>query len=228
MIPQRKKNNSAKINLIISVVFHSVLVAVVFYFAAKEGLLGKKLKELTVTMVKEKKPEPPKEKPPEPKIEPPKTQEAKVSVPQPKTETVTAPPPPAATAEAPEAAPAPVALPSFAFSDGAIDVQSISDPNSVYKALVEHTLRSYWNRPEDMTDDSFVAVVELTIDKTGYVDDWRWLNGSGNTRWDQTVKDAVTQLKAISRPPPKDFPGKFSVRFDVESVATEGIELGSR
>ena len=61
MIPQRKKSNSSKINLTISLVFHSILVGCIFYFAAKEGLLGKKLKELTVTMEKIKKPEPPKE-----------------------------------------------------------------------------------------------------------------------------------------------------------------------
>lgn len=41
MIPQRKKSNSSKINLIISAVFHSVLIGLIFYFAAKEGLLGK-------------------------------------------------------------------------------------------------------------------------------------------------------------------------------------------
>ncbi|MCU1376717.1 MAG: putative TonB-dependent receptor, partial [Actinomycetia bacterium] len=54
-------------------VFHAALVALLFFWAAREGLLGKKLKEIAVIMVpKEKPPEPPKEKPPEPKIEPPK------------------------------------------------------------------------------------------------------------------------------------------------------------
>src|SRR5438067_845710 len=106
MIQQRKKRNSSKINLTISVVFHSVLILVIFVFAAREGMLGKKLKELTVTMVpKEKKPEPPKEKPPEPKVESPKPEEAKVNVPQPKVETAQAPPP-AASDAAPVAAPA--------------------------------------------------------------------------------------------------------------------------
>ena len=225
MIQKRKKTNSSKINLIISFVFHSVLVACIFYFAAKEGLLGKKLKELTVTMEKVKKPEPPKEKPPEPKLEQPKAQEAKVSIPQPKLEAA-ATPPPAATEAAPTVAPAPVALPSFGFNEGAIDVNSISDPNGIYKALVEHTLHSYWNRPEEMADDNFTAEVQLTIDKTGYVQDSHWISGSGNGRWDQSVKDAVAQLKSISRPPPKGFPNTFVVRFDVEK--TESLEFGSR
>src|SRR5262245_32152967 len=135
---QRKKRNSSKVNLTISLVFHSVLVLAIFFFAAHEGMLGKKLKQLTVTMVaKEKKPEPPKEKPLEPKVPPPKPLETpKTMAPVPKVETVNTPPPPAVDT-APAVAPAAVSLPAFDFSDGAKAVQSISDPNAIYKALVE-------------------------------------------------------------------------------------------
>ena len=63
----RKKRNSSKVNLTISFIFHGIIILVVFVFAAREGMLGKKLKQLSVTMVpKEKKPGPPKEKPPYP------------------------------------------------------------------------------------------------------------------------------------------------------------------
>src|SRR5438477_9510679 len=91
----RKKRNSSKVNLTISFIVHAVLVGALVFFAARQGILGKKLKELTVTMVpKEKKPEPPKEKPVEPKVEPPKPEEApKLAVAQPKSETPVAPPP---------------------------------------------------------------------------------------------------------------------------------------
>src|SRR5580704_11526585 len=165
MIPQRKKRNSSKINLIISSLFHGALILVIFYFAAKEGMLGKKLKEITVTMVqKEKKPEPPKEKPPEPKVEAPKAEQPKMAVPQAKAETASAPPP---SDLAPAVAPASVSLPSFEFSDGAKEVQSISDPNGIYKALVEYTLRSRWKRPEDPAFDNNIAEVELSVDKSG-------------------------------------------------------------
>jgi TonB family protein len=137
-------------------------------------------------------------------------------------------PPPSGSDAAPAVAPAATALPSFDFSDGAHEVQSISDPNGIYKALVEHTLRSRWNRPEDMADDNFVAEVELTIDKNGDVNSSRWVSGSGDARWDKTVKDAVAQLKTISHQPPKGFPDKFLVRFDVESTKTETLEFSSR
>jgi TonB family protein len=176
-------------------------------------------------MEKVKKPEPPKNKPEPPRIDQPK-QAAKVSVPQP--QTAAPAPPPAASDAAPTVAPTAAVLPAFSFDEGARAVQSISSPNDIYKALVEHTLRSYWNRPEDMADDSFIASVELTIDKSGYVEDSRWINGSGNSRWDDTVRQAVAQVKTISRPPPKGFPDKFVVRFDVESTRTEAIQLGSR
>ncbi len=51
----RKKRNSSKVNLIISFIFHAVLVVVLFYFAARQGLLGKQLQKISVEMVKEKK-----------------------------------------------------------------------------------------------------------------------------------------------------------------------------
>lgn len=226
MIQKRTKRNSSKVNLVISVIFHGVLIFVVFFFAAREGLVGKRLKQLAVTMVpKEKKPEPPKEKPPEPKPEPVKPSETpKTSLPPPPVETAThAPPPPPVDAGPVTAAPAAVSLPSFEFSDGAKEVQSISDPNGIYKALVEHSLRSAWNRPEDLPDDNFVARVEVEVSTSGRVLDYHWISGSGNARWDNSVKAALEETKSISRPPPKGFPNKFEVKFDVESVRTEPV-----
>jgi TonB family protein len=229
MIQERKKVNSSKVNLTISFVFHGILILVVFFFAAREGMLGKKLKQLSVTMTREKKPEPPKEKPPEPKAEPPKTDQAnKVNLPQPKVDTASAPPP-AAGLVPPAAAPPAVSLPAFSFSDGAKAVETISDPNGIYKALVEHTLRSRWNRPEDIADDTYVAEIELNVDSKGRVADSRWLKGSGDKRWDDSVKAVIAQTKVISRPPPKGFPEKFVVRFDVETSRTEPlIQVGSK
>src|ERR1035437_5387407 len=230
MIQQRKKRNSSKINLTISFIFHGILILVVFFFAAREVLVGKKLKQLAVTMVpKEKKPEPPKEKPPEPKAQQAKTEQApKMAIPQPKVDTAAAPPPPAVDA-APAAAPAAVILPDMQFGDGAKEVQTISDPNGIYKGLIEHTLRSRWNRPEDIADDAYVAEVELSVDAKGRVTDYRWLKGSGDKRWDKSVKAVVAQTKSISRPPPKGFPQQFPVRFDVETSRTEPvIQLSSQ
>jgi protein TonB len=225
MIQERKQRNSSKVNLIVSAVFHTVLILGVFFFAAREGLVGKRLKQLAVTMVpKEKKPEPPKEKPPEPKVETPKPPEApKMAVPVPHVETVSAPPPPPAQAAPEVAAPAAAVLPDISFSDGAKAVTTITDANGVYKALVEHSLRSRWNRPEDMADDNFVVEVELGVDPSGNVKDYHWLSGSGNKRWDDSVKEALAQTTTISRPPPKGFPDKFTVRFDVESIRTEAV-----
>lgn len=225
----RKKRNSSKVNLTLSVVFHSVLIFVLIFFAAREGMLGKKLKQITVTMVpKEKKPEPPKEKPLAPKVEPPKLAETpRPAVVEPPRSMPVAPP---VAVEAPESvAPAAVNLPAVDFSDGAHDVQSVSDPNAIYKGLVEHALRSRWNRPENMDDAHFTAEVELNVDADGVVRGYRWLSGSGDARWDGSVKAALAQTTSISRPPPKGFPTTFPVRFDVESAATEdAMTLSSR
>jgi TonB family protein len=223
MIQQRKKRNSSKINLIISVTFHTALVVSIFYFAAREGLLGKKMRQLAVTMVKEKPPEPPKPKE-EPKPEQPKTDTPKPAVPQP-VQTAAAPPP---ADNAPAVAPAAAALPSFAFDDGAKNVTSLNDPISVYKALVEHAVRSQWNRPEDMNDETFTAEVEFTIDNKGRITNSRWISGSGDSRWDNSVRNAVAKIQAIGKEPPKTFPSRFVVRFDVESTPVEGTQFTTR
>jgi TonB family protein len=224
MIQQRKKANSSRVNLTISFIFHGVLILVVFFFAAREGMLGKKLKQLSVTMTREKKPEPPKERPREAKAETPKPEgpAAKVNVPPPKAVAAVAPPP-MATVAAPAAAPAAASLPAFEFNDGAKEVQTLSDANGIYKALVEHFLRSRWERPEDIADEAYVAEIELSVDPKGRVTDSRWLRGSGDKRWDDSVRRVIAQAKTISRPPPKGFPEKFLVRFDVETSRTEPV-----
>jgi TonB family protein len=220
---QRKKRNSSKVNLVFSIIFHSLLVLGLFYFAAREGFLGKHMKSLMAEMVKkEKPPEPPKEKPQEQKVEPPKPLEPpKVATAPPPPALNMAAPPPADTA--PAMAPPAVNLAQFEFNDGAKAVESVSDPNLIYKATIERSLRARWNRPEDMSDDTYVAEVELRIDPAGKVTDSRWIRGSGNTRWDNAVKAAVAATRTIGTPPPKGFPGTFKARFDVEAARTEEV-----
>ncbi|HZL42069.1 MAG TPA: TonB family protein [Verrucomicrobiae bacterium] len=89
--------------------------------------------------------------------------------------------------------------------------------------------RFNWNRPENLQDDRFTAEVELTVSAEGNVEKHRWLRGSGDPRWDESVKVAVAGTAAISRPPPKGFPSTFVVRFDVESADNEeGLQLSVR
>src|SRR5215471_7826727 len=114
MIQARKKRNSSKVNLIFSVVFHGLIIVAVVFFAAHEGILGKRMKQLTATLVpKEKPPEPPKQKPPEPKVETPKVAQvpkAALTPEQPKVETAAAP-----VAAPPAAAPPAVDIPTMQF-----------------------------------------------------------------------------------------------------------------
>jgi hypothetical protein len=226
MIQARKKRNSSKVNLIVSVVFHTLIIMAVVFFAAHEGILGKRMKQLTATLVpKEKPPEPPKQKPPEPKLETPKVAQvpkAALTPEPPKVETAAAPP----VAAPPAAAPPSVDIPTMQF-DGGKEVLSVSDPNVLYKGLVETALRTRWNRPEDLDDQNFVADVEVSVDPSGEVTGYNWVKNSGNQRWDDSVKNALAKTKSINRPPPKNFPEKFLVRFDVESMRTEdAIQLG--
>jgi protein TonB len=219
MIPQsqpKKKRNSSKVNLTISAVFHGLIIAALIYFAARQGYLGKKLREITVYKVKEEKPPPP---PPEKKVEPPKEIPKPVVTPK--------------VAEVPKAVAPPVAAPpvaappanqvqDFVFNDGAKAVNSESDPVQLYKGYIEYTLRSKWDRPEDMTDDAYVAEVSVNVDPQGNLSQEKWLKGSGNARWDASVKAVLQTVASIDRRPPTNFPPSVVIRFDVEE-ATEPV-----
>lgn len=220
MLPQsqpRKKKNSSKVNLTISAIFHAVLVGLLLYFAAREGLLGKKIQKISVQMVKEKPPEKPKE-PEKPKVEPPKQEPPKVEPPKVVQETKQAPPVTAPPVTAP-----PVAeVPSFEF-DGGKSVNSENDPVQLYKGYVEYELRSKWNRPDNMDDGKWVAEVQVGVDKAGNLTGMSWQKSSGNDQWDQSVKDVFKVVQNIGRRPPTNFPAQVTIRFDVQEEQTEPV-----
>jgi len=120
----------------------------------------------------------------------------------------------------PAAAPPPVDVPSFAF-EGGRTVETTGDPVQLYKGLLEYSLRSRWERPEDSDDVNFVAEVEVAVDRSGQVSDPVWKKSSGNKRWDDSVRQAIAQTTSMSRPPPANFPARVLVRFDV--AETESI-----
>ncbi|MGA2748406.1 MAG: TonB C-terminal domain-containing protein [Verrucomicrobiota bacterium] len=225
----RRRKNSPRVNLAIATALHALLIGLVFLFAAREGILGKKLKDIAVVLVpKEKPPEPPKP-PPEQHIEPPKTED--VPKPQEPPKLAQAPqqiepapkaaPPPGDMA--PVAAPAAVIPADFSFDDGAKPVATgTNGPIGYYKNFAEYTLRSNWTRPEDIPDDNFVDIVEVSIDLYGNVRNYALKSRSGNQRWDDSVRQALAATKTIGREPPRGFPLKFDVRFDV-LPATETI-----
>jgi hypothetical protein len=212
MTPQsqpKPPKNSSKANLTISAVVHGVIIIALIYFAAREGYLGKKIQTITVTKVEEKKKEPEKPKE-EPKPEPPKVEPPKLEAP--KVETAKVAPP---TVAPPVVAPAAVDVPSFDFAGGKT-VLSESDPVQLYKGYMEYSLRSKWNRPEDLADDSYVAEVQVNVDPQGKLGQTQWLKGSGDAKWDQTVKDVFKTVTTIDRKPPTNFPDHVTIRFDVQ------------
>jgi hypothetical protein len=214
MIPHtqpRKAKNSNKVNLMISFVFHALLVAVLLYFAAREGLLGKKLEKISVQLIKEKPPEKP--KPPTPKVEPPKVEPPKVEPPK-----IAAAPPKAAAppmTAPPVVAPANNEVPAFDFGGGKA-VETSSDPVQLYKGFIEYTMRAKWDRPEDMSDENYVAEVDVAVARDGTLSDERWQKGSGNPRWDQSVRAALAAVPRVERMPPTNFPPRVVIRFDVQ------------
>ena len=209
--PPRKKRNSSKVNLLLSFTFHAVLVLTLFYFAARQGLLGKQLKKISIELVKEKPPEKPRE-PEKPKVEPPKVEALKPELPKMVEEAKAAPP---SVTAPPTVAPPAAELPSFEFEGGKA-VETSADPAQLYKGAVEYALRSKWQRPENLADDGYVAEVEVAVDRQGRLSDPAWKRGSGDTRWDDSVKQVFKVVKSLDRPPPTNFPARVTVRFDVQ------------
>ena len=86
----------------------------------------------------------------------------------------------------------------------------------IYKNALEYAFRAKWNRPENMTDDNFVAEVEISVDRTGQIGDPVWQKGSGNSRWDDSVRAAIAGVTTMATPPPTNFPPRVTIRFDVQ------------
>jgi outer membrane biosynthesis protein TonB len=215
MLPQsqtRKKRNSSKVNLMISFAFHALIVVVALYFAARQGLLGKQMKKISIEMVKAKPPEKPKE-PEKSKVEVPKVEASKPEPPKVVEEAKAAPPP---VSGPPTVAPPAAELPSFEFEGGKA-VETSSDPVHLYKGYLEYALRSKWQRPENIEDDKYVAEVAVTVDRQGQISNPVWEKGSGDTKWDDSVKEVFKAVKSMDRPPPTNFPPRVTVRFDVQA-----------
>jgi hypothetical protein len=215
MLPQsqpRKKRNLSKVYLLISFAFHAVLMLTLLYFAARQGLLGKQLKKISIEMVKEKPPEKPKE-PEKPKVEPPKVESPKVVEKTRVIEEAKAAPP--SVIAPPSVAPPSAEMPSFEFEGGKA-VETSSDPVHLYQSYLEYTLRSKWQRPDNIADDNYVAEVEVSVDRAGQISKPEWKKGSGDKPWDDSVKQVFKVVNNLDRPPPTNFPSRVTVRFDVQ------------
>ena len=215
MTPQSQPSedkSSSKVNLLISFIFHAALVLVVLYFAARQGFLGNQIQKITVQLIKEKPPQPPKP-PPKPPVEIPKPEPPKVAAaPKP----IEAPKVQVAPTAAPATvAPPPTELPTFDF-DGGRSVISSSDPVELYRSAIELAFRSKWNRPENMSDDDYAVEIQVSVQPDGQISNVQWEKGSGNSIWDQSVRQAIASLKNMDTPPPTNFPSYVNIRFDVQ------------
>ena len=106
-------------------------------------------------------------------------------------------------------------VPSCEFAGGKA-VNSESDPVQLYKGYLEYTLRSKWNRPENLPDDNYVAEVAVSVDQQGNLSQPQWLKGSGDETWDASVKAVFKLVQNIDRRPPTNFPPHVTIRFDVQ------------
>ena len=211
----RRKRNSAKVNLTLSIAFHALLFGLGAFWAAREGMMGKGLQSLTVVLVpKEKKPDEPKkeearpaETKPEPTAARPIQTARTADLPRP------AAPPPLAYVE--NAAPPPAEIPVLTLGDLG-GTEAAPDAIEAYKGYLETALRNQWLRPETPDNANLVAEVEVAVSQAGQLQQHELIRSSGDRRWDESVLKAVASTRSVGRTPPPGFPTRFLVRFDVE------------
>ena len=74
-----------------------------------------------------------------------------------------------------------------------------------------------------MADDNYAVEVAVSVDKSGRLGTPVWQKGSGNPKWDETVRQVLNTVKSIDRPPPTNFPPNVTIRFDVQMTETEPV-----
>jgi hypothetical protein len=223
--PERPRRRALSSGLLISLVFHVVVVGVLAWWAAREGMFGQPSEPITVDLIPTLAPEnPPAPEKPGPEV--PREKPAVLAAAAAPEAPAPAPadaPKPLFTPSPPVVAPAPAEMPSLAFDDGGETVQTENDPAALYRSFVEFSLRSRWNRPADIADEHYVAEVEVAVDAVGRISAPRWKRKSGNARWDVSVMDAVAEAGRLDRPPPVGFPARVTLRFDVVQSAELNI-----
>ena len=112
-------------------------------------------------------------------------------------------------------APSPATVPGVLLVGGQT-VESSSNPRRLYEHFVEYTFRSHWKRSNNLLDLDYVAEVKVGIDGVGLITGHEWMKGSGNPRWDNSVRQALEETRSVSRPPPQGFPQTVLVRFDIQ------------
>jgi TonB family protein len=213
---QRKKRNSPKVNLLISGVFHGLILVGVLYFAARQGYMGSTMKTFAVDLVPKEKPVE-KPKPVQPaKVIAPKIEESTKTpqiahIEQPKVVV------PSASSAPPAVAPPAAEAPTLDFSGGR-EVVSTSDPRQLYKELLQNALQLNWERPKGMDDHTNVAEVEIAVDRKGKITNTGFKKTSGQKEWDNSVLKAIASTGPIKAPLPTNFPDRVVVRFDVQSL----------
>jgi hypothetical protein len=102
-------------------------------------------------------------------------------------------------------------------------VETSSDPVQLYKGFIEYTMRTKWDRPDNINDDNFVAEVDVAVARDGTLNDEVWKKGSGNPVWDKSVRDVLAAVTHIDRVPPTNFPPRVTIRFDIQLEDAEPV-----
>lgn len=219
-LPQRHKHKKSKTSLVISIVVHVAVVGLVTWVAARQGILGKQIKEMVAVPVEEPKKPEETEKPKETKNEPPKQEDPRPQEVQHQAPVVA----PVVDATPP---PADVPPPDAPAINGEAEIvieapnagATVTDPIKAYQSLVQSVYLRVWDKPDGMDDSSLSVDADVRLSPGGEVISSKLSRGSGDSKWDKSVAKALERVKEVGRALPPNFPNAFTVRFDTYSEA---------
>jgi hypothetical protein len=96
-------------------------------------------------------------------------------------------------------------------------------PIDVFKDTLEKIIKEKWNKPENLEDDKFVALVDITVGRDGTLSNPQYRTVSGNTAWDNTVRAAIAAVPRVTEKVPTNFPPRVTIKFDVAEETTESV-----
>jgi TonB family protein len=114
------------------------------------------------------------------------------------------------------------------FNDGvAVDVggpggEAFAD----YKMFVQMAYDNAWIVTPELTDESYVAMIRVTIARSGRIIASRIINPSGSSTMDRTVQKAMDRVRADGLPPfpsgATDSERSFTIEFNLKSKSRTG------
>jgi periplasmic protein TonB len=220
------KSTAAPSRRIAMVLLAVVVLALIGYgiYSLLSSKPGPKKQPVTTIKILPDTPPPPPPPPKEPPKEQPKEQPKEIKVEQPKP--VEAPPEPQNLKMEGDAGDAPSAFGAGnvtnEYSGGDVGVKIGGNKSLAayawYTGKIKASIEAAIAEQKELAKEQYKIVVELWLAKDGQVERIELVNGSGDQKKDELMRQALRSVKRIPEPPPEDMPQPVKLRITAKSM----------